>query len=144
MKRLLLSLLFALTMSACLVPAAQAAILAGKVGTVFIVGSNDSGTVNETYTLRDEGSNVVVKFSPGTTSDPDGAGSECSVSPAGDEVFCSRSGTSSVQIIAGLGVDTIKDNSTQGPSQLEGGSGNDQITTGAGASAVVLRSEERR
>jgi len=138
MKRLLLSLLFALTMSACLVPAAQAAILAGKVGTVFIVGSNDSGTVNETYTLRDEGSNVVVKFSPGTTSDPDGAGSECSVSPAGDEVFCSRSGTSSVQIIAGLGVDTIKDNSTQGPSQLEGGSGNDQITTGAGASAVVL------
>lgn len=138
MRRLLLPLFIAFTISACLAPAAQAAILAGKVGSVLMVGSNDVGTLDETYTLRDEGSTVVVKIAPGTTSDPDGGGGECSVSPAGNEVFCTRSVTSSVQIVAGQGVDTITDNRTQGPSLLEGGAGNDLITTSTGADADLL------
>jgi Ca2+-binding RTX toxin-like protein len=137
MRRLLLPLLFALIVSACLAPAARAAISAGLVGSVLVVASNDAGTVAETYTLRDEGPNVAVKVSQGTLSDPDGAGSTCQVATA-DEVLCSRFAITSVQIVAGSGVDTIQDNRTGGPSVLEGGSGNDQITTGPGTSSELL------
>lgn len=137
MKRLLL--LSGLTMSACLLaPAAQAAIDATTVGSVLVVASNNAGTVDETYTLRDDFSGVVVKISPGTMLDPDGAGGECSLLGAGNEVICSRFGISSVQIVAGEGVDTITDNRHMGPSLLEGGPGNDQITTGSDASAQLL------
>jgi hypothetical protein len=137
-KRLLLPLLFALTISAYLAPAAQADILAEKVGDVLVVSSDEVGAADESYTLRDEGPNVIVMVSPGTMPDPDGAGGECSVSAAGEEVVCVRAGTSSVQIVAGGGIDTIDDNRTQGPSLLEGGFGDDQITTGVSANATVL------
>lgn len=141
MRRLPLPLLFALTMIACLAPAAQAGITASKVGSVLTVGSNDSGNVNESYTLRDEGANVYVKVtpaSPATLFDPDGGGTNCGVSGAGDEVYCARSGITSVEIAAGIGVDTIADNRSQGESVLEGGAGNDQITTNPGSAAAAL------
>jgi Ca2+-binding RTX toxin-like protein len=136
MRRLLLPL-FVLMTFACLAPAAGAAIVASESPTVLTLASNDSGTINETYTLRDEGAGVFVKISPGPTNDPDGGGFDCALSAA-DEVVCSRAAISSVHIVAGQGVDTINDNRTQGPSVLEGGSGNDQITTTAGAAAELL------
>jgi Ca2+-binding RTX toxin-like protein len=137
-KRLVLSLLSVLALSAFFAAAAQAGIVASKSGETLTLTSNDGITVDETYTLRDEGGKVFVKTSVGGMSDPDGGGSECGVNGPGDEVFCSHTGTKRVHIVAKSGVDTIVDNRTEGPSTLEGGTGNDVITAGPESDAEMF------
>lgn len=134
-KRLLL---LVLSMSFCLAPAAaQAAISASLSGGVLTVSSNDSGNVDETYTLRDVGGDVGVTTSPALAADPDGLGSDCYLDAG--EARCDLGAVDRVRVVAGNGTDTIVDHRATGPSTLEGGPGDDTITTTtAGTQAELL------